>query len=178
MLLCTYQSNWVTDFETIRKVIVVVLPKSDTGIEHVGSTAIEGLASKPIIDIDIIYGKNTSFNSIKKGLEGLGYYHNGDQGIIGREVFKRNGIQDKHPILDVIQHHLYVCEIESQELQRHLIFRDFLRRNEKNRKEYEKIKIEIAKRANQDHKVYAELKEIVATEFVESILNSAKEMRE
>ena len=94
-----------------------------------GSTSVPKLDSKPIIDIDISYSKQLDFEKIKLGLLNLGYYHNVNQGIEDRDVFKRNGKFPKE-ILDTIKHHLYVCPIESKALQRHILSRNFLRKND------------------------------------------------
>jgi len=144
MLIQNYQSTWVNDFNSIKEVIKEALGDIEITIEHVGSTAIMNLAAQPIIDIDIVHDKNESFEIIKKRLERLDYYHNGDKGIEGREVFKRDKLNEKHSILDSIKHHLYVCQIQSEELHRHLAFRDYLIENENDREKYEKIKYEIA----------------------------------
>ena len=59
-------------------------------IEHVGSTSVPNLDAKDIIDMDILYEHESEFEKIKAGLLKIGYYHNGNQGIEQREVFKRN----------------------------------------------------------------------------------------
>jgi GrpB-like predicted nucleotidyltransferase (UPF0157 family) len=174
MLIQKYQESWATDFNKIKEVIEEKLPNNDIKIEHIGSTSIKNLAAKPIIDIDIVYCKSDSFREIKLGLEKLGYFHNGNQGIIGREVFKREKLKGSHWILDSIKHHLYVCQVNSEELQRHLFFRDYLRENERERKEYEDLKYRIAEKTSQDKKEYANLKEVMAREFVESIIKMHK----
>ena len=69
------------------------------------------LASKPIIDIDLVYFDWNDFEKIKAHLESIDYYHNGNQGIVDREVFKR--INNNHPIVDTIAHHSYVCPSNS-----------------------------------------------------------------
>ncbi|MEZ4827841.1 MAG: GrpB family protein [Bacteroidia bacterium] len=170
MLIRPYQEQWEKDFQAIRDVLERNIRVKDIQIEHVGSTAVKYLAAKPIIDIDMVFAKPDDFGAIKTGLENIGYYHNGNQGIEGREVFKREAGKENHTILDSVSHHLYVCPDGSSELQRHLFFRDFLREHEKERLEYQKLKYEIAEKANQDRKVYAKLKEVLARDFVESIL--------
>ncbi|EZH74107.1 hypothetical protein ATO12_14630 [Aquimarina atlantica] len=177
MLIQNYQPDWVYNFNSIKGVIKEALWDIEITIEHVGSTAVKDLAAKPIIDIDIVYDKNVSFATIERGLEKLGYYHNGDQGIKEREAFKRKTTATKHSVLDNITHHLYVCPIHSRELQRHILFRDYLIKNASEREMYQKIKLEIAKKANQDRKVYAKLKETMAKEFIESVLEKAREER-
>lgn len=174
MLIQEYQESWEHDFQQLKEMFEENIPIDDLTIEHVGSTSIPGLAAKPIIDIDIVYEKPASFHDIKRGLEALDYYHNGDQGIIGREVFKRNKKYQNHVLLDAITHHLYVCHINSEELRKHLIFRDHLRENPKAREAYESLKYEIAEIANQDRKAYAKLKEVKARTFVESVIEKHK----
>ncbi len=170
MLIQPYQESWVDDFNQIKTTIEALFLDLDINIHHVGSTSVRHLAAKSIIDIDISFGKNVEFETIKSGLETLDYYHNGDQGIKDREAFKRKKTNKKHLILDVIPHHLYVCPLHSQELKRHLAFRNYLTENEKERKQYEIIKYKIAKIANQDKKTYAQLKETQAKAFIEAVL--------
>jgi GrpB-like predicted nucleotidyltransferase (UPF0157 family) len=173
MLIQKYKKQWPNDFKQIKEVIEKNVSTDDIKIEHIGSTSVKGLAAKPIIDIDVVFEKPASFSKIKMSLEKLGYYHNGDQGIKGREVFKRNKQGEHHIILDTIKHHLYVCHVNSEELRRHLVFRDYLRKNEEKRTEYEELKYKIAQLTNQDRKEYANLKEVMAKDFVESIIKKA-----
>lgn len=174
MLIQKYKKQWQNDFKQIKEVIENSVSTEDIKIEHIGSTSVNGLAAKPIIDIDIVFEKPESFSEIKMSLEKLGYYHNGDQGIEGREVFKRNKQGKNHIILDLIKHHLYVCHINSEELRRHLAFRDYLRKNEEKRMEYEELKYKIAQLAKQNRKEYANLKEVIAKDFVESIIKNTR----
>ncbi len=169
MLIEKYTADWIRDFELLKFEIAKGLRGTEFQIEHVGSTAVPNLAAKAIIDIDIIYEKATEFEAIKTGLINLGYFHNGDQGIAQREVFKRI-TSSNHKILDGIRHHLYVCQATSNELKRHILFRDFLRNNDWARIEYEAKKYELAMKARQDKKLYAELKELHLKDFVNSIV--------
>lgn len=169
MLLADYQEQWVNDFLEIKKILIASNRNISIEIEHVGSTSIPGLKAKPIIDIDLVYYLENDFDAIKFNLESIGYYHNGNQGIEGREVFKRTS-GGNHKILDSIAHHLYVCHEDSEELKKHILFRDHLRSSEIARNQYEKIKLELAIKANQDKKVYAILKEQEATQFVQDCI--------
>ena len=173
MLIQPYNSEWIKQFKEIEKIISSSLVDIHTSFEHIGGTSIKDLSSKPIIDIDLIYYKTNDFSKIKHILESIGYYHNGDQGISGREVFKRKK-NNSHFILDNITHHLYACCFDNDELKRHILFRDYLRINPKARLEYEKLKIEIATECNHDKKKYANLKEIKAKSFIESVIENAK----
>lgn len=173
MLIHAYSPQWQIDFERLKQVLQKPFAGLPVVIEHVGSTAVPGLASKPIIDIDIVYSVETSFEEIKNGLAQLDYYHNGDQGITGREVFKRLPDGVAHETLDAIKHHLYVCRDDSVQLQRHLLFRDYLRKNAESRKQYEEIKSAAAIQARQDKTAYAGIKEEMARSFIDNIIEKA-----
>jgi len=177
MLIHAYTPQWQTNFEKLKQVLQQPFAGCPVVIEHVGSTSVPGLAAKPIIDIDIVYPVDISFDQIKNGLAQLGYYHNGDQGIAGREAFRRSPDIVKHSTLDAISHHLYVCREDSVELQRHLLFRDYLRQDPESRKQYEEIKTGIAIQANQDKIAYAEIKEQTARAFIDGILAKARKER-
>ena len=174
MLIQPYTPQWFEDFTKLKAVLDKALNGLDYRIEHVGSTAVPGLAAKAIIDIDIVYQQHDQFDKIKEALLGIGYYHNGDQGIPMREVFKRDG-QSSDEILDHIRHHLYVCPAESPALERHLLSRDHLRKHEWARVKYQEMKYELAGQANQDKKRYAALKEEKVNAFIDSIVRLEKE---
>jgi GrpB-like predicted nucleotidyltransferase (UPF0157 family) len=177
MLIQKYNPSWITDFNNIKNVITEALTNLNVHIEHIGSTSIPNLAAKPIIDIDIIFDTPKDFETIKSRLEKIGYYHNGNQGIPNRDVFKRDKSDAKHEILDLITHHLYVCPSDSAELQRHLLFRDYLKSNEEARIQYQNLKYALAEEANQDRKKYAALKEEKGNAFINAIIALAKQSK-
>lgn len=174
LVITYYQPKWVEDFKAIETALRPALLGENTYPEHVGSTAIPGMMAKPIIDIDLVFQHPAKFKEIKKALLTLGYRHKGDQGIPGREVFKR-ARGEAHPVLDDIHHHLYVCQADSIELARHLLFRDYLRKNAEARHEYIQLKCRLALRAGGKRRKYAELKELKARKFVEQCLAKAVE---
>ena len=176
MLIETYTPNWIKDFTNIKSEIENGLQGLDYTIEHIGSTSVPNLDSKSIIDIDIIYSRPLDFEKIKYGLERIGYYHNGNQGIKDREVFKRNG-KLTNEILDRITHHLYVCPVDSKALERHILSRDFLRKYDWARLKYQQIKYDLAEQAQQDRKKYAELKEENVNDFIDTIIEREKNER-
>ena len=88
----------------------------------------------PSIDLDVIIKDYSVFDTVVSKLESIGYIHEGDLGIKDREAFK---YADK-PHLQ--KHHLYVCPQQSEELHRHITFRDFLRANPELAKRYGAIK--------------------------------------
>jgi GrpB-like predicted nucleotidyltransferase (UPF0157 family) len=177
MLIVEHNPKWAFQFEKIKEKYLEALKNIDVQIEHIGGTSVPLLAAKNIIDIDIIFMKEADFESIKQRLEVIGYIHKGNQGIAGREVFKRNGLENDE-ILDNIPHHLYLCKHESTELQRHILFRNYLKANETARNFYQNLKQSIALEANNDRKRYTEIKEIKAKSFIDFVIELAKKYYE
>ena len=139
VMVVPYDEKWRRDFLAIRAEIQEALGDLALRIEHVGSTSVEGLSAKPIIDIDVVIEDETRLGTGIAGLAKIGYAHEGDLGIAGREAFKYEGKEHLQA------HHLYVCPKDSAELRRHLAFRDFLRSNRRAAEEYGRIKEEAAR---------------------------------
>jgi GrpB-like predicted nucleotidyltransferase (UPF0157 family) len=76
MLIQEYKTEWVQNFKDIKLELDTALIHLNYKIEHVGSTSVPNLASKPIIDIDIIYQQEAEFDNIKISLLSIRYYHN------------------------------------------------------------------------------------------------------
>ena len=68
MLLEKYTTKWIEQFEDIKFEIDGELSGLEYRIEHVGSTSVPNLDSKPIIDLDIISEHESEFEKIKSGL--------------------------------------------------------------------------------------------------------------
>lgn len=173
MLIIPYQTAWANHFEQIKEKLLGTVGNLSVTVEHIGSTSVPLLAAKAIIDIDLVYNKGVDFEQVKHKLENLSYAHKGNQGRDGREVFKRSG-EKEDEILDTIAHHLYVCRYDCGELQRHILFRDYLRKHDFARMFYQNLKYELAKEANNDKKAYANDKELKATYFINYIVELSK----
>ena len=138
VIVLPYDKAWQSAFEKIRLKLEATLRDLIIGIEHVGSTSVEGLSAKPCIDIDVIIRDYSSFDAVVQKLATIGYIHEGDLGIKDREAFTYT---DKRHLL---KHHLYVCPQNSRELHRHITFRDFLRNNPEAAKKYGQTKEQAA----------------------------------
>ena len=134
VIVLPYDEAWQNAFEAIKAEIESEIGDLACGVEHVGSTAVRGMSAKPCIDIDIVIEDYSVFDEVTRRLAGIGYEHEGDLGIKGREAFK---YADKPHLMT---HHLYVCPKGSEELRRHITFRDFLRQNPKAVKRYSQVK--------------------------------------
>ena len=152
IIVLPYDTSWESAFEAIKAEIEKVLGNLTIGIEHVGSTSVEGMSAKPCIDLDVIIRDYSVFNDVRDKLAAIGYIHEGDLGIKGREAFK---YADKPHLM---QHHLYVCPGDSEELHRHIAFRDFLRNSPESVVKYSKIKETAARLFPNDIDKYIEYK--------------------
>lgn len=156
-----YNPSWVSMFEMIWNSVTPVLTDIVVSIEHVGSTSVPGLAAKPIIDIDVVVSSNAEVLIAIPRLESIGYVHQGDLGISGREAFI--------PPHGLPAHHLYVCETNNAELKRHILFRDYLRNHPREAKKYGELKQDLAQRFRNDRVSYTNSK----TKFINERLKLA-----
>lgn len=134
VIVLPYDPAWKDAFEAIRAELEPALEGLMLRIEHVGSTSVEGLSAKPCIDIDVVIRDMSVLPSVVRALEAIGYRHEGDLGIRGREAFRYD--RKEH----LMKHHLYVCPADSEELHRHITFRNFLRANPEAAQEYGRCK--------------------------------------
>ena len=144
VVVLPYDKAWKSAFEEIKKELNAQIGDLILGIEHVGSTSVEGLSAKPCIDLDVIIEDYTVFDAVVEKLATIGYIHEGNLGILDREAFR---YEDKPHLKN---HHLYVCPRYSEELRRHITFRDFLRRNPEAVKQYSLVKEAAAKQFPND----------------------------
>ncbi|NQX40018.1 GrpB domain, predicted nucleotidyltransferase, UPF0157 family [Pedobacter steynii] len=163
-----YTENWAQTFEALANVFKIDLEDLIIGMEHVGSTAVPGLAAKPVIDLDLIIRDKSRFEEIKVILGKRGYLHVGEMGIPGREAFKRSS--EYTPLNAENQvwpaHHLYVCLQDSVSLKNHLLFRDYLRANPETAAEYGRLKMTLAEKHPYDIDRYIDGK----TDFIITVL--------
>lgn len=163
VVVLPYDDQWKQDFLKIKAELADALGQLATGIEHVGSTSVEGLSAKPVIDIDVVIKDSTVFEDTKNALEKIGYRHEGNLGIPGREAFKYEGKEHLR------KHHLYVCTKDSAELKRHIAFRDYLRTHPDAVSQYSLIKEEGARRYPDDIEEYIEYKSPFIAKIYEKI---------
>ena len=151
-IVLPYDVAWQSAFEKIKGEIEEAIGDLIIGIEHVGSTSVEGMSAKPCIDIDVIIKNYSVFPAVVDDLKAIGYIHEGDLGIKDREAFKYSGKEHLQ------MHHLYVCPQYSEELHRHIVFRDFLRNDPEAVKKYSLIKEKAAELFPNDIDGYIEYK--------------------
>ena len=152
IIVLPYDEFWSSAFEAVKAEIERALGDLIIGIEHVGSTSVRGMSAKPCIDLDVIIKDYSVFDDIRDKLAAIGYIHEGDLGIKDREAFKYS---DKPHLM---QHHLYVCPRDSEELHRHVAFRNFLRSSPDAVRKYSETKETAARLFPNDIDKYIEYK--------------------
>ena len=163
-----YNEDWPKRFEEIRDCL-----RSELGdeagvfeVEHFGSTAVPGLAARPLLDLCVVVPEASGLPSLLGGLDRLGYVYERAQGVPGLETFRRKG--PDVPFLahkrDFAPHHLYASAATSPDLKRHLWFRDQLKQDSNERAAYANLKIDLAPHAD----AVGYLREKI--EFIESVL--------
>lgn len=173
IVVIKYDKKWPDNFLKIKNELQKVITVT-SDIQHVGSTSIPGMKAKPIIDIDVGLKNRADFEAVKKVLAEIGYEHEGDKGVTGREAFCRDG-KIHNEILDNIDHHLYVCSVDNEEYKRHILFRDYLRSHAEARDRYNQIKEEILAKVGAENRAgYVQMKEEEYRDFFEEIIDKAK----
>ena len=142
-----YSPTWVEKFEVIKNLIVSVFGNKALHVEHVGSTSIVGMKSKPIIDVLVIVEGIADLRKETYKMEGLGY------------LYKENYLSPNS---------LFLCkEIDGERLENIHIFptghtriaeflnkRDYLRVHPEEVKKYSDIKVQLAKEFPNDYISY------------------------
>jgi GrpB-like predicted nucleotidyltransferase (UPF0157 family) len=131
-----------------------------TAIEHVGSTSINGIAAKPIIDMAAAVESAADGERCVAPLENIGYEYRGEHGIAGRFYFVKG---------EPRTHHLHLVLATSDLWRGHLSFRDYLRANPAIAKEYERLKMDLAEKFPDNRDAYLQGK----TGFIENVLRLA-----
>jgi GrpB-like predicted nucleotidyltransferase (UPF0157 family) len=153
-----YDEAWPALFEELAGPVREAVADLGAEVEHFGSTAVPGLAAKPIVDIDVVVTSTANVPAAIERLRGLGYVYQGDKGIPGREAFLWPP--------GAIPHHLYVVVAGSEPLVAHLAFRDHLRACPEVAAEYGALKRRLADEYRDNRAGYTEAK----SEFVLGIL--------
>lgn len=171
VIITDYDPHWPQLFETLRSRIEAVIQGMVAAIEHVGSTAVPGLAAKPIIDVDVLLMSATDLPLVIAKLASVGYEHRGELGVAGREAFRT-------PPND-LPHHLYVFPSSSPEYRRHISFRDYLRTHPADANSYASLKRELARKFGGDREAYTQAKSRFVAEILRRVdktsTNTARE---
>ena len=98
IVVTPFQSQWKEQYETEARAVRAILGEELIAIHHIGSTAVEGLAAKPIIDILAVVRNLENAEAYDSRFEELGYECMGEYGIPGRRYFRKGGEERTHQI--------------------------------------------------------------------------------
>jgi GrpB-like predicted nucleotidyltransferase (UPF0157 family) len=162
--------HWPHSFERVATTLRTALTDvPSAAVEHVGSTAVPGLAAKPVIDIDVIVDGDDAPAAMAV-LGALGYVHLGDLGVTDREAFEA---PDEDPPRNV-----YVCQRGALSVRNHLAVRRVLRARADLRDEYGAVKLSLAADPTMDIDTYTARKSGVLQKVLAAAQLSAEERRQ
>lgn len=144
-----YDPAWAATFARWRERLATALGSQAVRIEHMGSTAVEGLAAKPVVDIMVCVLDVEDEAAFVPGIEGLGVP------LRSRETahrYFRPGPPDPREV------QIHVWQVGSEGERMHLLFRDYLRAHPAARDAYAAMKMEAARRFRGDRIAYNEAK--------------------
>ena len=155
-----YDPRWPELFRGEADSIRAVLGRRVVGIEHTGSTSVPGLAAKPVIDMLLVVRDSADEGTYRPDLEHAGYV------LHIREAEWHEHRMFKGPYADI---NLHVFSSGCPEIERILVFRDWLRNNAADRDLYARTKLALAEKEWESVQTYADAK----TAVVEEILDRA-----
>jgi GrpB-like predicted nucleotidyltransferase (UPF0157 family) len=153
-----YNPEWPETFERVRSYVWTAVADIALSVEHVGSTSVQGLKAKPVIDVCIVVASRKEVIPCIERLGKIGYVHQGILGVPDRDAFRSAGHLPKH--------NLYLSPRDSVSLKNHLGFRDYLRSHPDAAREYGELKASLATRFPTDIDNYI----VGKTEFILGIL--------
>ena len=163
-----YNAEWPNEFAKIHAIVWPVVQHASMSLEHVGSTAVPGLAAKPVIDACIVVASRRDIPYVVKALAKIGYEHRGDLGVPDREAFR-------HPV-GTPKHHLYASHRGSLSLKNHLGLRDYLRAHPEAAREYGDLKQSLARQFPDDIDSYIAGKTGFITGILQQLGLSSEEL--
>lgn len=146
-----FNPKWIEQFNSEKIQIIECLGELVKEVHHIGSTAVAGLAAKPIIDIIIEVSSLSELDRYSSEMKLIGYEAMGEYGIRRRRYFRKGGFERSHQI--------HAFKSGDTNIKRHIAFRDYLKSHSVVAREYEKLKIELARTCNDDIEQYCDGKD-------------------
>jgi len=161
VVLVEYDSAWPRLYEKESERIRAAIGDAVVAIEHIGSTAVPGLAAKPVIDVLVgLQALHLTREQIE-AMASLGYEYLGEYGISGRLFFRKGRPRS---------HHVHAVLHASHLWDRHLAFRDYLRARPDEAKDYAVFKQALAAELAGERDGYTARKDAFAAALQERAL--------
>ncbi|MEI5909591.1 GrpB family protein [Bacillus spongiae] len=153
----SYNEKWSSMFTEEVEKLSLIFGNEIVDIHHIGSTSVPGLKAKPVIDIMPVVKDIDLVDKHYQEMQDIGYDPKGENGIPKRRYFQKGG--------DNRSHHIHIYEVGSEEIKRHLAFRDYLRKHPDDKKSYGELKEKLAKQYPYDIESYINGKERLIKEI-------------
>lgn len=157
VLVEEHSVEWKKKFEEEVILLQKVFSSEIQLIHHIGSTSINGLCAKPIIDIMPVVRDISKIDTFNNKMIAIGYEPKGENGLPSRRYFQKGGNERTH--------HVHMYEIGNPGIERHLAFRDYLRTHPNVKKKYGNLKEALAKQFPYDIESYINGKQHLASEI-------------
>ncbi|WP_308636395.1 GrpB family protein [Paenibacillus silvisoli] len=136
--LSDFSDQWALRFQEEVRQLSSLFGGIITRFEHFGSTSVPGMKAKPVIDMMCIVSDIALVDAFNARMQALGYDAAGEWGIAGRRLFRKDGEHRTH--------HIHVYQSDNPQIERHLIFRDYLLAHPEEAARYSRFKEELAHR--------------------------------
>ena len=160
MELTSYTNQWAATFQQEKDKLLTLLGIDAFDIQHIGSTAIPGIASKPVVDIMVLLPSIQNVFKYLDSLHNLGYTHSKERSSTERYFFTKG---------NPVTIHLSLTDKTTSYWDRQLAFRDYLLEHPDTAKEYEILKHSLIERYPSGKDEYSYGK----SEFVAAVLKKA-----
>ncbi|WP_353854166.1 GrpB family protein [Bacillus sp. Bos-x628] len=157
-----YNEQWNSMFEEEANKLHQIFGSEIIEIHHIGSTSVNSLKAKPIIDIMPVVRDINRIDEFNSSMVAIGYKPKGENGIDGRRYFQKGGENRTH--------HVHMYEVENPQVERHIAFRDYLRVHSYDAKKYGDLKEALARRFHNDIESYIKGKERLVLEINQKAL--------
>jgi GrpB-like predicted nucleotidyltransferase (UPF0157 family) len=169
IVVCDYDPEWPAMFERERGNLERVLGSAAISIEHVGSTAVVGMAAKPIIDLLVgVEDLEEARTSCVEPLRTLGYVHVAEyEPWLTSEMLFRKGAPGPWT------HHVHAMELSSPRWEENILIRDYLRHHPEVVAAYTSVKKALALVFDEDIAGYRDAKR----PFLAAVMANARQER-
>jgi GrpB-like predicted nucleotidyltransferase (UPF0157 family) len=162
-----HNPQWRAAFEAEAKSIANAIGENVVAIHHIGSTAIPNIYAKPIVDLLIEVRDITEVDGQSSAMQSLGYEVKGEFGIPGRRYFRKDNQQG------IRTHQIHAFETGSEQIERHLAFRDYMIAHPEDARKYSELKRKLAEEHPENMDGYIDGKD----DFVQEIDRRAARWR-
>ena len=164
VIVVEHNKTWKQIYEAEAKKIKEILEDILVSIDHIGSTSVEGLSAKPIIDILPVVTEIEKVDSYNAAFEALGYECMGEYGIVGRRYLRKSRDGEQ-------AFHIHIFGTASEyEIRRHLAVRDYLRTHKEVADAYGALKKKLALQFPNDIESYCDGKDAFVKELEQRAL--------